>query len=89
MIKATTNKGETKLEINGTLVELMADMTALVKGLYDCISKKDEHSGELFKKFIEDNKLNDMIFNTDEEERNMSKEELKKAALELVEELFS
>lgn len=89
MIKATTNKGETKLEIDGTFVELMADTVTLVKGLYDCISEKDEHSGELFKMFIEDNKLNDMIFNIDEEVRKMDKEKLKKAALEFFEDLFS
>lgn len=88
MIKATTNKGETKLKINGTLVELMADTATIVENIYDSLSEKDEHAGELFKKFIEDNKLNDVIFHIDEEKRK-AKEELRKAALEFFEDLFS
>lgn len=88
MIKATTNKGETKLEVNGTLVELMADVAMILNNFYECLSEKDEHAGELFKKFMEDNKFSDVLFH-EEEECKMDKEEAKKIALKLIEDLFS
>lgn len=98
MISAKTNKGETSLEISGSFLEIMADTVTIVDELYKSINEQDEYAGKLFKKFIEDNKLNDMIFHMDEEELKMdrkmeelkkNREELKNAAIELIEGLFS
>jgi adenylate kinase len=94
MLKVEINgkEGITKVEANGVLPELMADVTILLNAMYEGISEKEKQN---FKNCIKDlaekelyAKSNEEIDKLVKEEKNKVKEELKKELKDLLKDLF-
>ena len=73
MIKLDTKRGDFKyLEVSGNIVEITADIFAVIKTIYESIS--DEKQKEMFRKIIVENI--EMGFDEEEEEKNDKIDEL-------------
>lgn len=73
MIKLDTKRGDFKhLEVSGNIVEITADVFAIIKTIYESIS--DEEQKEMFRKIIVENI--EMGFGEEEEEKNDKIDEL-------------
>lgn len=73
MIKLDTKRGDFKhLEVSGNIVEITADVFAIIKTIYESIS--DEEQKEMFRKIIVENI--EMGFDEEEEEKNDKIDEL-------------
>lgn len=70
MIKLDTKRGDFKhLEVSGNIVEITADIFAIIKTIYESIS--DEEQKEMFRKIIVENIK--MGFDEEEEEEKNDK----------------
>lgn len=70
MIKLDTKRGDFKhLEVSGNIVEITADVFAIIKTIYESIS--DEEQKEMFRKIIVENI--EMGFGEEEEEEKNDK----------------
>ena len=73
MIKLDTKRGDFKhLEVSGNIVEITADVFAIIKTIYESIS--DEEQKEMFRKIIVENI--EMGFDEEKEEKNDKIDEL-------------
>ena len=73
MIKLDTKRGDFKhLEVSGNIVEITADVFAIIKTIYESIS--DEEQKEMFRKIIVENI--EMGFGEEKEEKNDKIDEL-------------
>lgn len=73
MIKLDTKRGDFKhLEVSGNIVEITADVFAIIRTIYESIS--DEEQKEMFRKIIVENIK--MGFDEEEEEKNDKIDEL-------------
>lgn len=73
MIKLDTKRGDFKhLEVSGNIVEITADIFAIIRTIYESIS--DEEQKEMFRKIIVENI--EMGFGEEEEEKNDKIDEL-------------
>lgn len=52
MIKFETNNGQTSAEVNGTLVDIMADTIVAIRAIYDTLKQHNKDKAEMFKKVI-------------------------------------
>lgn len=70
MIKVEVKNGQTRVEVNGTGVELTADATVALRGIYRAIAEKSTVGamafGEMIKKIIDDPKVTPFRMDTPE-----------------------
>lgn len=52
MIKFETNNGRTVTEVNGTLVDIMADTIVAIRAIYDTLAQDSKIDAMLFKNTI-------------------------------------
>lgn len=52
MIKVSCNEGTTKLEMNGSVAQISAEMSCIIKAVYEAFKGENEQAAEDFKAYM-------------------------------------